>query len=472
MNERQRTGFSDEWGAACERFLPVPSDDERWRYSRAPGAREPEQGWKLHLSATVLTASEALRRVAPLLLEGGMLFKAPATLEELNKINSGLDYGYSQVGKIITVYPRDDEEAVRIAHQLHDLTFGIAAPAIPFDRQYRPGSALYYRYGGFKSLEIASSDGANVPAVRTPEGRLIPDSRISWASDLPWLSDPFQGEKPLNPAPLISPLKTRYRVFRALSQRGKGGVYQALDMQDRTPRLCVIKEGRRNGETSLDGRDGFSRVQREAQVISHLQGSGVETPRVISTFEVEGSFYMAMEFIAGKSLLSMLGKRQRRLGIKQSLQYGMRITEIVKDFHAAGWAWRDCKPGNLIVTRAGRLRPVDFESACPIDRPTPLPWRTPDYAPPEAVHKASEAAPGGKSDDLYAVGAILYLLFTGRPPAAFDPTPATRWRRDLSPEVLSLLSDLLAPDPERRPDAATALERIKTLLTRPKYLTL
>jgi class IV lanthipeptide synthase len=451
-----------EWTQICTRYLPFISDDAKWRLSREIRPDDPEQGWKLHLSATLITAVEALQKIAPLLQSHGALFKAPASLDELNKINSGLDYGYSQVGKVFTIYPRNSEEAVLLARQLHHLTAGMPAPAVPFDRQFQPGSCIYYRYGGFKSLEIRSSDGSKIPAVQNPEGRLVPDSRESWASDLSWILDPFQDQQaPDEQGSPTSPLKTRFRVFRALTQRGRGGVYQAVDLRAQPPSLCILKEGRRNGETGSDGRDGFYRAQNEERVLSGLRVCGIEAPRLYSSFEVDGNYYLAMEFIAGESLHSLLSKRRRRLRLTQALRYGLQISEIVARLHAAGWAWRDCKPGNLMMTRKGIFRPIDFESACPCDRPDPLPWRTPDFTPPESAHGAS----GGASDDLYAVGAILFLLLTGRTPAASGSIPATKWRRNLPIEILSIISDLLSPEPQRRPAAADIARRLKAVLS-------
>lgn len=96
----------DRWQRFCASYLPVAPNDSVWRFSRAARAGDPDQGWKLHVSATILTANRVLGAVAPYLKSPGALFKAPRSLEELDKINSGLHYGYSQVGKFIAVYPR------------------------------------------------------------------------------------------------------------------------------------------------------------------------------------------------------------------------------------------------------------------------------------------------------------------------------------------------------------------------------
>src|SRR5690349_9163037 len=109
------------WAELCERYLPVAPEGSIWRYSRVGLPGDPAQGWKLHVAATVFTAARVMRAVAPLLSRRRVLYKAPASLNELDKLNSGVFYGYTQVGKFLTVYPRSDEEAVRLARELHRL---------------------------------------------------------------------------------------------------------------------------------------------------------------------------------------------------------------------------------------------------------------------------------------------------------------------------------------------------------------
>jgi len=119
-----------EWQTLSARYLPILPDDSMWRISRGLSADDAEQGWKLHLSATVLTASRILERVAPLLHAEDVLFKAPRSLEELRKLNCGLYYGFSQVGKFITVYPKTAQQAATLAGRLDHLTRRQAGPAV------------------------------------------------------------------------------------------------------------------------------------------------------------------------------------------------------------------------------------------------------------------------------------------------------------------------------------------------------
>jgi hypothetical protein len=117
------------WKSLCRRHLPLSVEGSIWRYNLEAGLAGPSQGWKIHISATVLNARPILERVAPFLTAQNVRFKAPESLAELSKINSAKVYGYSQVGKCITVYPDTVNEAIHLARKLHKLTRGFKSPA-------------------------------------------------------------------------------------------------------------------------------------------------------------------------------------------------------------------------------------------------------------------------------------------------------------------------------------------------------
>lgn len=450
------------WQKLCDEYLPVVAESSIWRYSRATAREDPKQGWKLHLSATILTANRVLAKVAPLLRSREVLFKVPSSLSELARINSGLYYGYSQVGKFLTVYPRSCEEAVEVARQLHRVTRGTPGPAVPFDLRWWPGSSVYYRYGSFEPLEMEGPSGVRVPAMRDPEGNLVPDSRDAVAAAPFWADDPFVvRRRAAGSGTHASPLRTTYRAFRALTQRGKGGVYKALDLSVSPPRLCVVKEGRCDGETGWDGRDGRWRVGHEGRVLASLRAAGVAAPAVYCCFDVEGNRYLVTEFIEGETLEALLARRRRRLGVARAVAYAAQLAALLERIHAAGWAWRDCKPSNLMLAE-GVLRPLDFEGACPVDRPDPEPWGTPAFTPP-AWGEGGWAA-SRKTDDIYALGAVLYLLLTGQLPAAGSLLRVKKLRRNAPAELCEMVAETMNPDPRRRPEAHAILQRLNAAL--------
>jgi class IV lanthipeptide synthase len=429
------------WRELCKRFLPEAQAGSIWRYHRRPCKHDAQQGWKLHISATVLNAHNVLARIAPFLESTGVQFKAPGSLIEVKRLNSGIHYAYAQIGKIITVYPRSEREAALIAHEIHELTRHLTAPAVPFDQRYKSGSNVYYRYGAFRALEMDLPNGQRVVAVKDPKGRLQPDCYSADSSAPAWVSNPFpkrRARKHQN-----NPLRSTYKVLRALSQRGKGGVYQAIDFSVTPPRFCLIKEGRRVGDVSWDGRDGSWRVKHEHHVLTQLRQQGLDVPIVYSSFELAGNYYLVTEFIEGEDVDTYLSKRKRRLSFSKVVNYGLQLSKLINGIHNIGWVWRDCKPNNLLLTRHGFLRAVDFEGACSIDNPDPMAWVSPAFTRPLAERKQVQPAVW---DDLFAVGTMLYLLVTGRMPTRYpSPQSIRQLRRNAPHSFCELISELLNP---------------------------
>jgi hypothetical protein len=410
-----------------------------------------------------LTANQVLDRIGPFLQIHQAMFKGPVSLEELSKINSGVSYGYTLVGKFLTIYPETIEQSLFFAERLHELTLGIAAPTVPFDSRFKEGGCVYYRYGAFHQQEIENEDGTCTLAVRSPEGELVPDLRASARVIPDWVSDPFVE---LNPHPETQAIdcqsKTDYRVFRALTQRGKGGVYQAVDLSAQPLRLCILKEGRKNGEPDWDGRDGCWRAKNEKETLCALRALGIDVPHVYGSFEANENYYLVTEFIEGMSLQALLHRRQRRLPLARALHYARQLASLLSQIHANGWVWRDCTPSNLIVTEDDSLRPLDFEGACPVQQPNPLPWGTRPFAPAEAYEEFNVQSRA--SDDLYALGVTIYYLLTGTFPSMPAPTPIQKLRRNIPGAVRRIVAELLSHEPQRRPAAYCVAENLKAIL--------
>ncbi|GAA3244780.1 class III lanthionine synthetase LanKC N-terminal domain-containing protein [Nonomuraea helvata] len=428
-------GAEQEWRALVAEHLPHAAPESIWRFNRPSSSQaDGTQGWKLHVSATSRSAADVLRRVAPVLAEMSVLWKAPGSMVDIRRLNSGLFYGYTQIGKVITAYAGDADRARSLAGRLDVELRGVPGPRVPFDRRLRPGSVVHYRYGAFHPVSQVEVDGVQVDALVTPDGQLQPDRR---AEAVPgWVEDLFPAAPPEPPR---GPLARTYLAYESIAQRGKGGTYRALDLRSSPAERVVLKEGRRHGETDFDGRDGRDRVAHEARVLAELSAAGAPVPVLLDSFAWEENHYIVMEHLDGPGLLELPGERER-------VGAAAGVAEVVAGIHAAGWAWRDCKVTNLIAAPDG-VRAIDLEGACPISDPDPWPWGSPGHVPPEWPFTTLVV-----EQDLYALGAVLRQLLDG------IAAPA---------EVSRLVTALLADDPAERPPAAAVHEALSRFHGRP-----
>lgn len=437
---------SRRWRRLCTEYLPIRLGGGFWRGNRNTRADEPTQGWKLHVSATAPQACDVLEAVAPFLTSRGVRFKAPESLTSVVELNAGLKHRYTQVGKIITVYPDSSADAVEMAGELDRLTRGFIPLAVPFDNQYRPGSNVFYRYGRFVDLKATGRR-----AIQNASGELVYDDNRTPVPE--WISDPFPKHEPkITDDDARSPLTTRYAVLDAITQRGKGGTYRAIDFSTTPPRPCVIKQGRRFGEQGWEGHDGFALVKRECDNMIRLGSYNTDIPAVLDSFESGGDFYVVMEYIDGASLHRLMMTRRRRFSILQIVSFAIEAATIIEKINNAGWIWNDCKPGNLIVTKSGHLRPVDFENAHPAGASAPFNWTSRAYS--------NESAP----EDAFALGATIYLLLTGTFYDRETQIPVSKFRRNVPSELMGVVDELLHKDGVSISSIRKRLERVRRSL--------
>ena len=415
------------------RIKHLPFSDGDWSYSRSARRDDPAQGWKLHVSATILSAAEVFARAEPILRKNDALFKVPCRLELLKSLNSGLT-DFSQIGKFLTIYPRSTGEAVKLARELHRATRGLSGPRIPFDVRYRKESLVYYRYGAFRR----SVDG-RPGFIRAEGGRRYRDKRAPGQAVPRWLKDPFQ-RPTVNISKKRGLLLRDLLVFKAKAQRGKGGVYEAVDLSVLPVRRVIIKEGRRHGETNWDGRDGYALVRHEAQVLRKLRAVGLPVPGIFREFTQNGNRYLVLEKIPGRPLLGTKRTQPTGPSWRRAEKVLEQLEPLLSRMHAAGWIWRDCKPSHIFV-HCGTVRFIDFEGACRIDKTGFPSWGSPDYTSPSSRGKFSRRA--GTFEDDYALGVIAFQFGTGKFPPAAAHRRAALYRRTHCPALLRRKIDRL-----------------------------
>jgi eukaryotic-like serine/threonine-protein kinase len=201
-----------------------------------------------------------------------------------------------------------------------------------------------------------------------------------------------------------------YELGEAIAHGGMGVVFRARDVRlNRTVALKMIRPDRAGGKSDEH------RFREETVTIAQL-----DHPHIVPVYdvgEVEGVQYFTMKLIEGGDL------QQHRLRWLDEPHGAVRVmidvADAVHHAHRCGILHRDMKPSNVLLDHAGRPYVTDFGLARRLDALVPLGESgdllgTPAYLAPERL--ASEPMPLTVAADVYGLGAVLYVLLTGRPP--------------------------------------------------------
>ena len=206
------------------------------------------------------------------------------------------------------------------------------------------------------------------------------------------------------------PSLPRYEILESLGEGGAARVYRARDRE--LGREVALKVLRPQTQLSEGARERFLREARLASGVSH--------PNLVTVYdagEAEGVPYLVMERVDGDPLSRRL--EEGGLGPEERVPLILKVAQGVAEAHAQQIVHRDLKPANILVTRGGEPKVADFGLAFAAGTETRLTRTgatlgTPLYMAPEQVEGAPEDL--GPPTDVYALGAILYEVLTGRPP--------------------------------------------------------
>jgi tetratricopeptide (TPR) repeat protein len=205
-----------------------------------------------------------------------------------------------------------------------------------------------------------------------------------------------------------------YELLGVLGRGGAGVVYKARQVAlDRLVALKVLATGIHAGP------DELARFRGEAEAVARLQH-----PNIVQIYDVgdtSGRPYLALEFMAGGSLAAKLADKPQPA--REAAEMVRTLARAVHHAHVNHILHRDLKPGNVLLAADGTPKVADFGLAKRLDLDTVAQAR---LTPTGAIvgtpsYMASEQASGvakhlGPSVDIYALGAILYEMLTGRPP--------------------------------------------------------
>ncbi|MBI1832505.1 MAG: protein kinase [Planctomycetes bacterium] len=308
---------------------------------------------------------------------------------------------------------------------------------------------------------------AKVREATAPEGQEVP---ANWTRER-------RREQPL-PKELSE--HPRYRIGRFLGAGGMGAVYQAEHrVMDRVVAIKIIHRDLIRNPRVIDR---FRQEVKAAARLSH--------PNIVTAYDAEQAgdvHFLVMEYVDGISLGHLVA-RKGPLDIAMACNFIRQAAKGLQHAFEAGMVHRDIKPHNLMLTRKGQVKILDFglarlASEAQVDESLPAgPDRpeqtrmgdvmgTPSYIAPEHIADPSQA---DIRADIYGLGCTLFFLLTGESPPAKDaapppsktrqyrpPRPITDLRNDLPDGLVAVLNKMLATDPAAR--FATPADVVKAI---------
>src|ERR671939_995020 len=234
----------------------------------------------------------------------------------------------------------------------------------------------------------------------------------------------------------------RYRILRKLGTGGMANVYLAEDQElGRRVAIKILNERHAADEQFVE------RFRREAK-----NAAGLSHPNIVSIYdrgEAEGTYYISMEYLDGRSLKELILARGPA-PVPVAIDYARQILAALRFGHRHGIVHRDIKPHNVVVDADGRLKVTDFGIA----RAGPSQMTeegsiigTAQYLSPEQA----KGAPVDQRSDLYSVGIVLYEMLTGKVPFTGE-TPLEI--------AMKHLSEVPVPPSEIRPELPESLDLV------------
>ncbi len=306
-----------------------------------------------------------------------------------------------------------------------------------------------------KSLEGLFPTAA-IPLPPSPEPSTL---RMGAAGADPASTTPYDGPSDSATTSRKWPSVPGYEILGVLGRGGMGVVYRARQVALKRPvALKMILSAGHAGDEAL------ARFKVEAEAVARLRH-----PTIVQVFEsgsAEGHPYLALEYIEGGTLSQKL--RGTPLTAQEAAALSKRLAEGMQTAHTAGVIHRDLKPANVLLDGGSLEHPkiADFGLAKTLDDDsartrTGQVMGTPSYMAPEQANGHLDQI--GPRTDVYALGAILYELLTGRPPfrgtsvldtleqvRTQEPVPPSHLLPTIPRDLESICLKCLQKEPQRR----------------------
>ncbi|HEV2837111.1 MAG TPA: serine/threonine-protein kinase, partial [Pyrinomonadaceae bacterium] len=277
---------------------------------------------------------------------------------------------------------------------------------------------------------------------------------------------------------MIGQVLLQYRIVEKIGEGGQGTVYRAVDTTLDRPAVVKVLP-----PALTDSPSNLARFEREAKLASSLDHPNICT--IFGLHKVDGIHFIAMQFVEGRNVRDLVAGRP--LDLRQALSIAIQVTNALAAAHARGIVHRDIKARNVMVTRHGNVKVLDFGLAKLMEPPHAstsdphltelgVPYGTSTYAAPEQAQGMAVDHRG----DIFSTGVLLYEMLAGTWPfrgkTALDvryavvyhrPKPIAEARGEDSPvieRIQAILDNALAKDPADR------YQRIEEMRTDLQYV--
>lgn len=248
-------------------------------------------------------------------------------------------------------------------------------------------------------------------------------------------------------------MSERFELLDEVGVGGMGSVWRARDAL--TGEVIALKLLHRQ---FVADPDYVLRLEREVETVRRIA-----SPHVVKVHgygRLDGVPYVAMEYVAGRSLREQL-KAEGPVGWDEAKRIGIQLASALAAAHAAGVIHRDVKPSNVLLDGDGNAKLADFGIARANDL-TRLTGSVTVLGTPAYMSPDGDA---NEQSDLYALGCVLYEMMTGAPPFEGESQQQVLLKHireapkldRLPPQARRLVGWLLEKEPRRRPASATAL---------------
>jgi hypothetical protein len=259
-------------------------------------------------------------------------------------------------------------------------------------------------------------------------------------------------------------LAQRYELIEFLGAGAYGVVFKAYDKILET--LCCVKVLSPEASADRDSRERFRREILLARRVAHRNCC-----QIFDLGVSDGLYYILMEFVDGLDLSTLI-KQKQTIGVRDTLSIAYQICSALRAAHEVHVIHRDLKPQNIMVTRAGIAKIMDFgiAKAADLTQMTRVGTAvgTPSYMSPEQC----KGLPADPRSDLYSLGVVLFTMLTGAQPFKAnsvhslifmhisDPPPRpSALNPEVPAEVEALVLRCLEKEPDRRFQSAVEMRR-------------